>query len=154
MQSSVVSAVASLAVPVYYVKKKSEAQKKQLRNSNAIANKEYELKKQQTQMTLAEQQRKNRNLLSKQQSAYKAKLGASGLSSSSGSGQVVLDSMQKEHDMEDKYLTQQANISLESLMNGINDTNARNLLAIKNSSVETQQSYLNSLGTSGRTLLK
>ena len=61
--------------------------------------------------------------MAQQQSAYKAKLGASGLSAQTGSSQVVLDAMQNEADMEDKYLVNQKNFSLQSLNNRLQQTN-------------------------------
>ena len=111
MQVAAAATIATAAASVFYSKKNSDAQKKQIKSANAAAQKNYELNRQQAQLTLQETQRKNRNLLAQQQSAYKAKLGASGMSSKSGSGEIVLNTMQKEHDAEDKYLVDQANIS-------------------------------------------
>jgi len=123
------------AASVFYTKKAADAQKKQIKASTRAAEKQSELEKQQINLTLQDEQRRNRNLLAKQQSAYKAKLGAGGLSQT-GSGQAYLDSMQKEHDTEDKYLTEQAGISLAALQNSIDETRTRNLLEL------TQQSNL------------
>lgn len=122
--------IASTASSVYYTKKASDAQKKQIKANNVAAQKAADLQKQQIQMTLNNEQQKNLSLLARQQSAYKAKLGAGGLSQK-GSGQVVLDTMQKEHDIEDKYLKKQADISMEALLNGIDTTRTRNLLELK-----------------------
>ncbi len=122
--------IASAASSVYYTKKASDAQKKQIKANNVAAQKAADLQKQQIQMTLNNEQQKNLSLLARQQSAYKAKLGAGGLSQK-GSGQVVLDTMQKEHDIEDKYLKKQADISMEALLNGIDTTRTRNLLELK-----------------------
>ncbi len=157
MEVAAITAVATTAASVFYSKKAADAQKKQIKASNAAAQKQYELEKQQINLTLKDEQRKNRNLLAQQQSAYKAKLGATGLGKS-GSGQVVLDTMQKEHDAEDKYLTSSANISLEALQNSINETKTRNLLSLSQNSASTKAGYFNSASDMasglGRTLLK
>ncbi|MGN1063614.1 MAG: hypothetical protein ACI4QM_04765, partial [Alphaproteobacteria bacterium] len=132
---------------LYYTKRSADAQKKQIKNATATAQKNYELEREKTQLTLAEEQRKNRNLLAQQQSSFKAKLGAGGLSKS-GSGQAVLDNMQHEYDMDDKYLTNQANISLEALLNGIDETKTRNLLSMKNNSYNTRSNMINTTSNS------
>ena len=93
-------------------------------NEHAAIERESEL------AALKETERKNKNLLAKQQSSYKAKLGASGLTSESGSGRVVLDTMQKETDMENKYQQQKTNYSLKTLNNRLQQTNSRNLLSL------------------------
>ncbi len=133
MEIAAAAAVATTATSVFYSKKAADAQKKQIKAATRAAEKEYELEKQQINLTLQDEQRRNRSLLKKQQSAYKAKLGAGGISQS-GSGQVVLDTMQKEHDAEDKYLTKKAGISLEALQNSINETRTRNLLELSQQS--------------------
>lgn len=155
MEIAAIASAATVAASVFYTKKNTDLQQKQYKKNIAAANKEYELQKQQAQSTLTEEQRKNRSLLKRQQSAYKAKLGASGMSAQKGSGQAVLDSMQREHDIEDKYLVDQSNISLEALLNGINQTNSRNLL-----SMSTLSNNSNSIGDisgligSSRSLIK
>jgi hypothetical protein len=157
MEVAAITAVATTAASVFYSKKAADAQKKQIKVSQAAAEKSYELEKQQIGLTLKDEQRKNRSLLAKQQSAYKAKLGASGLSQN-GSGQIVLDTMRKEHDAEDKYLTSSANISLEALQNSIDETRNRNLLSLSQHAATTTASYFNSVSDTadglGRTLLK
>lgn len=119
---------------------------------------EYSLQAQQTKLALEEQQRKNKNLLAQQQSTYRAKLGAAGMSSKSGSGQAVLNSLQNEHDAEDKYLVNQANISLEALLNGINAKNTQNLLSLSNLNNRANASTLSSINnftaSAGRSVLK
>lgn len=155
MEIAAIASAATVAASVFYTKKNTDLQQKQYKKNIAAANKEYELQKQQAQSTLTEEQRKNRSLLKRQQSAYKAKLGAGGMSAQKGSGQAVLDSMQREHDIEDKYLVDQSNISLEALLNGINQTNSRNLL-----SMSTLSNNSNSIGDisgligSSRSLIK
>lgn len=154
MQVAAAATIATAAASVFYSKKSADAQKKQIKSANAAAQKDYELNRQQAQLTLAETQRKNRNLLAQQQSAYKAKLGASGMSSKSGSGEVVLNTMQKEHDTEDKYLVDQANISLEALVNGINQTKSRNLLSLQTIDNNSRSNLIGSLNSFGRSVIK
>lgn len=157
MEVAAAAAVATVASSVFYTKRNSDIQKKQYKNAMNAANKDYELSKQQAKLALEEEQRKNRSLLAQQQSAYKAKLGASGLSSQKGSGQVVLDTMKKEHDIEDKYLVNQANISLEALLNGINQTSSRNLLSMSAASNNNTMQAINGLSSFtnlGRTIIK
>lgn len=154
MQVAAAATIATAAASVFYSKKNSDAQKKQIKSANAAAQKEYELNRQQTQLTLAETQRKNRNLLAQQQSAYKAKLGASGMSTSSGSGEVVLNTMQKEHDAEDKYLVDQANISLEALLNGVNQTKSRNLLSLQTLENNNRNNIISGINSFGRSVIK
>ena len=127
--TAAVAVVATVASAVY-TKKSVDDQRKQIKAQRAADQKQYDLDVAQSKLTLAEEQRKNRNLLRQQQSAYRAKLGAAGMSRSSGTGRAVLDSLQREHDIEDKYLIDQANISLEALLNGINSKNSRNLLSL------------------------
>lgn len=148
MEVVAAAAVAKAVSSVYYTKRSSDIQKKQTKAATAAAEKEYELQRQKTQLALQNEQRNNRNLLAQQQSSYKAKLGASGLSQA-GSGQVVLDAMQKEHDTEDNYLTQQAKISLQALQNGINETKTHNLLALKQNKVSRDTNYVNSITDAG-----
>ena len=131
MEAASVATVVSTLASTFFSYDNILNQKKAAKAERKAANRQAELNRQQIQATLAEQQRKNRNLLAQQQSAYKAKLGASGLSQTSGSGQVVLNNMQTEHDMEDKYLQSQANISLEALRNSIERANTENLLRLR-----------------------
>lgn len=80
------------------------------------------------------------------------------MSAKSGSGRAVLDSLENEHDAEDKYLVNQANISLEALLNGINARNTRNLLTTSSLNRQARLGTWNAIGSlsagAGRTLLK
>jgi len=158
MEVAAAVAVVSSIATAFYTKKSVDSQKKQLKAEQKAAQKQYDLDVAQTQLALEEEQRKNRNLLAQQQSSYKAKLGAGGMSSTSGSGQAVLNALQKEYDTEDKYLTNQANISLEALLNGINTKNTRNLLSlnqIKSQQASNTLSGINSIVSSaGRSVIK
>ncbi len=158
MELTPIITVAAIAASAFYSKKTIDNQKKQVKAAEAAAQKEYDLNVAQTKLALEEQQRKNKNLLEKQQSAYKARLGASGMSSKNGTGQTVLDTMQQEHDIEDKYLVNQANISLEALLNGINESNTRNLLSLSTLDNKSNQNMWNSLNsftsTAGRSMIK
>ena len=158
MEVATAVAVVTSAATAYFTIKNNDTQKKQIKAEQAANQRQYELDVMQRQLALAEEQRKNRNLLAQQQSTYRAKLGASGLSSKSGSGRTVLDSMKKEYDAEDKYLVNQANVSLEALLNGINSRNTRNLLSasqLKAQSVANAASALNSFtSTAGRSMIK
>ena len=153
----IVTTVASLA-STWFMKESSDTQKKALKAERAANKKKYELDVAQAKLALAEEQRKNRNLLAQQQSAYKAKLGAAGMSAKSGTGQAVLNSIQKEHDAEDKYLVNQANISLEALLNGINARNTQNLLSLSALNNRNTVNTLNSINaftsSAGRSVLK
>lgn len=157
MEVAAAATVATVVSSLYYTKRSADIQKKQVKKANAAAQKQYELEREKTQLTLADEQRKNRSLLAQQQSTYKAKLGAGGLSQP-GSGQVVLDNMQREHDMDDKYLTSQANISLEALLNGINQTKSHNLLSLRSSTNKAYARMTNDVisgtGTVARSMIK
>lgn len=158
MEVAAAVAVVSSIATAFYTKKSVDSQKKQIKAEQKAAKKQYDLDVAQTQLALEEEQRKNRNLLAQQQSSYKAKLGAGGMSSTSGSGQAVLNALQKEYDTEDKYLTNQANISLEALLNGINTKNTRNLLSlnqIKSQQASNTLSGINNIVSSaGRSVIK
>lgn len=154
MQVAAAATIATAAASVFYSKKNSDAQKKQIKSANAAAQKNYELNRHQAQLTLQETQRKNRNLLAQQQSAYKARLGASGMSSKSGSGEIVLNTMQKEHDAEDKYLVEQANISLEALLNSTNQTKSRNLLSLQTLENNNRNNIISGINSFGRSVIK
>ncbi|MDY6408139.1 MAG: hypothetical protein SPL08_05525 [Pseudomonadota bacterium] len=153
----IVSTVATIASS-WYMKKSADIQKKALKAERAANKRKYDLDVAEAKLTLAEEQRKNRNLLAQQQSAYRAKLGASGMSAKSGTGQAVLSALQKEHDAEDKYLVNQANISLEALLNGINARNTQNLLSLSSISSRNTANTLNSINnltsSAGRSVLK
>lgn len=158
MEATPIIAVAAAAASAVYTKKSYNEQKHQIKADNVAAQKQYELDVAQRKLTLAEEQRKNRNLLRQQQSAYRARLGAAGMSAKSGSGRAVLDSLENEHDAEDKYLVNQANISLEALLNGINARNTRNLLTTSSLNRQARLGTWNAIGSlsagAGRTLLK
>ena len=155
MHVAVVAAGAAMLGSAYYTKRTEDNQKKMLKNSNKSAKTQADLDRQAAQALLQEQQRKNRNLLKQQQSSYRARLGASGLSYTNGSGQVVLDNMQKEHDMEDRYLIKQANISKQSLENSLKETTKRNLLSLDNMDSNQKRQALDAFSSAiGRSLIK
>ena len=134
----VAAAVVSVLGSAYFTEKNIEQEKKATKRANQLASEQAEIERQTQKEILKEEQRKNRNLLAQQQSAYKARLGASGLSSATGSGQVVLDNMQKEADMEDKYLLNKSKFSLQTLDNRLQQTNSRNLLSLNKSRLAQQ----------------
>jgi len=154
MEVAIAAVGAAIVGSAYYSKVSVDNQKKAIKKSNQAAAVQADLDRQSAQILLQEQQRKNKNLLRQQQSSYKAKLGASGLTQNSGSGQVVLDAMQKEHDMEDKYLVNQAKISLQSLNNALAQTTRKNLLALDTLSANQKKDALNSISSTGRSLIK
>lgn len=157
MEVVAVGALAATAVSTVYSKRNADVQKKQIKRANAAAQKEYELERQQTELTLNEQRRKNLNILNQQLSTYKARLGAAGMSSKQGSGSALLHQAQKEHDIEDKYLQEQANLSLDALLNGIENTKAQNLLTLKTIQNDSKANLWGSIANStggGRSLLK
>ena len=137
------AAVVSVLGSAYFTEKNIEKEKKATKTANQLANQQAEIDRQSQLATLKETQRKNRNLLAQQQSSYKAKLGASGLTGETGSGQVVLNQMQKEADMEDKYLTNKTTFSLQTLNNSLQQTNNRNLLALNKSRLSQQKNVFN-----------
>ena len=154
MQAVIVATVISTLASTYFTYDNIQKQKKAQRSAKDAANYQASLDKKAIQETLEEQRRKSRNLLAQQQSAYKAKLGASGLGYTSGSGQMILDNMQKEHDIEDKYLQEKANISLEALRNSIEKINTQNLLNLKTTTNNQVMSLANGLGNTARQMLK
>ena len=153
----IITTVAS-AASAYFVKQSADTQRKAIKAEKAANRKKYELDVAQAKLTLAEEQRKNRNLLARQQSAYRAKLGAAGMSPKSGSGQAALNAFQKEYDAEDKYLVNQANISLEALLNSINAKNTQSLLSLSANQSQRMANTINSLNSftssAGRSVLK
>ncbi len=158
MEVAAAASAITAASSAFFAYKGNKEQRKQTKENNRLANQAYELDKQQAQLTLAEERRENKNLLKQQQSAYKAKLGASGLSSQSGTGQAVLDALQRDYDTDDKFLVNQANISLEALLNGIEKTRSNNLLTSQRLTNQNNQNLLSSFNniSSGlsRSLLK
>jgi len=150
--TSVATAVAVVSVlsSAYYTEQNLKKEKKAAKKANALAREQALIEQDTQEAALREEQRRNRNLLAQQQSAYKAKLGASGLSAQTGSGQVVLDAMQNESDMEDKYLVNKNNYSLKSLNNRLQQTNNRNLLTLNKLQLARQQNVLDSATKMGR----
>jgi len=131
--TAAVVTVATVLASAYYTQRVQEAEKKAAKRANRLASEQAAIDRKAELAELKETQRKNKNLLAQQQSSYKAKLGASGLTSRSGSGEVVLNSMQKETDMEDKYQQQKTQFTLKTLNNRLQQTNNRNLLTINKS---------------------
>ena len=154
MEATAAIAVVTTVASAYYTKKSNKATEKQIKANNRAAQKEAELSRQQAEITLAEEKRKNKNLLKQNLSAYKARLGAQGLSSSYGSNQAVYDSMIHTADMDDRYLEEQADISLEALLNSINQRTNRNLLNLTTLSYQNKANTTNSFLAAGRSLLK
>ena len=129
-EAAAVATVASVLGSAFYTHQTYQKEKKATKRANRLANEQAAIERESELAALKETERKNKNLLAKQQSSYKAKLGASGLTSESGSGRVVLDTMQKETDMENKYQQQKTNYSLKTLNNRLQQTNSRNLLSL------------------------
>jgi len=147
--AATVASVVSVLGSAYYTHKSASAEKKAARKANALAAEQNRLERENAEAALLEKQRQSKNLLAEQQSAYKAKLGASGLTTKSGSGQVVMNKMQKDYDMEDKYQIAQKNYTLAKLSNNLKQTNNRNLLTIERLRNNEAQSLLGS----GRSLV-
>ncbi|MBQ7413336.1 MAG: hypothetical protein IJV07_03565 [Alphaproteobacteria bacterium] len=158
MEITPIVSTLTTAASAYFMKESVDTQKKAMKAERAANQRQYDLEVAQKKLTLAEEQRKNRNLLAQQQSGYRAKLGAAGLSAQSGSGRAVLDSMKQEYDTEDKYLINQANISLEALLNGINTKQNRNLLSMSSLNNRQMSNTLNAINNftsnAGRSVLK
>lgn len=133
--TAAVMTVASVLGSAYYTHKTHEAEKKATKRANKLAEEQTAIERESELATLKETTRRNKNLLAQQQSSYKAKLGASGLTSKSGSGEVVLNTMQKDADMEDKYQQQKTQFALKTLNNRLNQTNTRNLLSLSKSRI-------------------
>ena len=146
MEVAIAASIASSLATAYYTKVNSDRQKKATKNANRVAAENARLQDEQAQLALAEQQRKNRNLLRQQQASYKANLGALGTTSKSGSGQTYLNALQREHDIEDKYLVNQAKISSEALLNSLSGTTSTNLLRLGSLNSENKLNSLNTLG--------
>lgn len=158
MEVAIVASIASSLATAYYTKVNSDRQKKAIKNANRTAAENARLQDEQAKLALAEQQRKNRNLLAQQQATYKANLGALGTSSKSGTGQTYLNALQREHDIEDKYLVNQAKISADALLNSLGGTRSTNLLRLSSVNSDSKLNSLNTLGNiSGslsRTMIK
>ncbi len=158
MEAAIAVSIASSLATAYYTKVNSDRQKKAIKSANRAAKESARLQDEHAKLALAEQQRKNRNLLRQQQATYKANLGALGTSSKSGTGQTYLNALQREHDIEDKYLVNQAKISSEALLNSLGNTTNTNLLRLNSLNSESKLNSLNSLGNIGssfsRTMIK
>ena len=141
-QAAAIATVVSILGTAYFTEKQAAREKKATKKANALAEEAANLERQAEENALKETQRRNRNLLAQQQSIYKAKLGASGLTSTSGSGQVVLDAMARESDMEDKYLTNKTSYALKTLNNRLQQTNNRNLLTLDKLRLGQQRNVL------------
>ena len=142
--------VVSVLGSAYYTDQKARAEKKATKRANRLAKEQNAIEREAQEAALRETERKNRNLLAQQQSSYKARLGASGLTSQSGSGQVVLDAMKKETDMENKYQNQKTQYSLKSLNNRLKQTNNRNLLTLNKLRIGQAENVLNATTTLGK----
>ena len=158
MEAVIVASVVATLGSAYYTKTNSDRQKKAIKSANRTAAENARLQDEQAKLALAEQQRKNRNLLAQQQATYKANLGARGTSSKSGSGLTYLNALQREYDIEDKYLQNQAKISSEALLNSLGNTTNTNLLKLNSISSDNQMNTFNTLGNIvnglGRTMIK
>ena len=154
MEAAAATSIISTIASTHFSLSNLKIQKKAVKEANKAAKQQAELDRQNIQNTLAEHQRKSLNLLAQQQSAYRAKLGASNLSANSGSGQVVLDAMQKEHDIEDKYVQSQANISLDALKNSIEKVNTQNLLRLRSLTNDQGATIANSVTSLSNSMIK
>jgi len=158
MEVAIVATAATVLGSAYYTKRNSDLQKKSIKQSNEYAAANAANQNKQAQIALAEKKRQNKNLLAQQQASYKANLSAGGVNTKSGSGQTYLNALQREYDMEDKYLDKQAKISSDAILNSLNQTNSSNLLklnAINNTQESNLYSTLGSLASGmGRTMIK
>ncbi|MBR6231478.1 MAG: hypothetical protein IKQ99_00075 [Alphaproteobacteria bacterium] len=146
MEAIVVATIAASLGSAYYTKVSYDRQRKAVKSANRSAKENARLQDEQAKLALAEQQRKNRNLLRQQQATYKANLGALGTSNRSGSGQTYLNALQREYDIEDKYLQNQAKISSDALLNSLGNTTNTNLLRLNSLNSESRLNSINSLG--------
>ncbi len=158
MEVAVIATAAAILGSAYYTKTNADRQEKTIKQSNEATTRASILQRKQADLALAEQRRKNKNLLAQQQATYKARLGSNGLSGRSGSNQTYLNAMQKEHDMEDKYLLNQAKISSDALLNSLGHTGNTNLLKLSSIKSENQANTYATLGNLvggvGRTMIK
>ena len=146
MEVAIAATIVATLGSAYYTKTNADRPKKAVKNANKAAAENARLQDEQAKLALAEQQRKNRNLLAQQQATYKANLGALGTSSKSGSGLTYLNALEREYDIEDKYLQNQAKISSDALLNSLGKTTSTNLLRLNSISSENRLNTLNSLG--------
>ena len=142
-QAAAVATVVSILGATYYTDKAHREENKTIKQANKLAAEQTSIEREAQEANLKETERRNRNLLAKQQSAYKARLGASGLTSETGSGQVVLNTMQKETDMENKYEQKKTQYSLRTLNNRLKQTQSRNLLNLNKTRIAQQTNVLN-----------
>ncbi len=158
MEVAIIATAATVLGSAYYTKRNSDLQKKSIKQSNAYAQAAADQQNRQAQIALAEQKRKNKNLLAQQQASYKANLSATGINTNNGSGQTYLNALQREYDMEDKYLDKQAKISAEAVLNSLNQTSSTNLLKLNAINNNQQSNLYNTLGSFangvGRTMIK
>lgn len=158
MEVAIVATAATILGSAYYTKKNYDNQKKAVKQSNYYARLEADNKNKQSQIALAEQKRKNKNLLAQQQAAYKASLSAGGINTKNGSSQTYLNSLQREYDMEDKYLDKQAKVSSDAILNSLNQANSTNLLKLNTINNNQQSDLYGTLGNLangvGRTMIK
>ena len=146
MEVAIAATIVATLGSAYYTKTNADRQKKAIKNSNKAAAENARLQDEQAKLALAEQQRKNRNLLAQQQATYKANLGALGTSSKAGSGLTYLNALEREYDIEDKYLQNQAKISSDALLNSLGKTTNTNLLRLNSISSENRLNTINTLG--------
>ena len=158
MEVAIIATAVAILSSAYYTKTNADHQKKIIKKNNENTATATALQNRQAQLALDEQRRKNKNLLTQQQAAYKARLGSAGLSGKSGSAQTYLNAMQKEYDMEDKYLVNQAKLSSQGLLNTLGHTTSTNLLKLNSIKNENQINTYNTLGNLaggiGRTMIK
>ena len=146
MDVAIVTSIVATLGSAYFAKVSADNQKKALKNANRNAAENARLQAEQAKLALKEKQRKNRNLLAQQQAAYKAGLGALGTTHQSGSAQTYLNSLQREHDIEDKDLQNQAKISSDALLNALNRTTGTNLLRLNTLNTESRTGAVATLG--------
>lgn len=142
-QAAAVATVVAVVGSTYYSEKARKQEKKAVKRAEALAKEQTQMEREEKVFDLQETERKNKNLLAQQQSAYKAKLGSSGLSHLSGSGQVIMDAMAKEVDMENKYQAHKTAYALKSLNNRLRETSNRNLLTLNKLRIGQQSDALN-----------
>lgn len=158
MEVALIATAATVIGSAYYTKRNSDLQAKAIKQSNSYAQASAANQNRQAKIALAEQKRKNKNLLAQQQATYKASLSAGGVNTNHGSSQTYLNALQREYDMEDKYLDKQAKISSDAILNSLNRTNSSNLLKLNALNNSQQSNLYTSLGNLangvGRTLIK
>ncbi len=158
MEIAIIATAATVLGSAYYTKRNSDLQKKAVKQSTRYAQEQANTQNQQAQLALDQHKRKNKNLLAQQQATYKANLNANGINTKTGSGQTYLNALQREYDMEDKYLDKQAKISSDAILNSLNQTSSTNLLKLSALNNSQQSNLYNTLGNLtngvGRTMIK